>query len=621
MYVRVRILYIDYTICEEKRKTSLSVQVESPSHQLETNRQTPCFTTLKGTGAVKPRKDPTSDVMFSTLSRRKSPKSPSHIWVDPELSDVDTYGRDLEMQFSISQETLSGVFIRSTTGKKTIMKRIKKGINSKNSTVTHHILIAPPTNKNIFTRFPKAIYFLIDRSSRLSWVWSEIVNSIEVALSRLTESDTFGITLFDENLYMTWGTTSLEAGPSQLYPATADRKTSMIDWLSVYRPDRNKPDSLLDEPLCKALKALCHETRHKSSHIPICVLLNASHHPEEKQTIRRILEDKYLYDTMDTSNSLKPRIFGVSLGGGSNPQITTYLSSVSRGKSIHILDPNHVKSELVGFLSEIDSPICRDLTVDIRFKNAKSEFIANEMLFPYPVPDRYADHPAFLKVTIPNDESHQIQEIQMNGMVIGENGSMSLIDIPVTMDDENGGTGNTYDDSFDMTLYHSSELIDCLHSHIWYMNYNSGAMDNAIEMSVNAQNDAVIALCEKANDICDETNLCSPTRLMQSVQETLDPITEQKADMVDNAMEMVMDNEIIEELFEFPERCEQLYEAVIDAADTAALSSTISTVAVDQYLDFTTFENSLMGEGVEVGCCEDGECECDEFCGDACVIL
>ena len=116
--------------------------------------------------------------------------------------------------------------------------------------------------------------------------------SIENTLAGMSEMEMFGITLYDSGQYITWASTSQEA-PLQLYPATQDRKSSAIEWLGVYKPDRDKLNSSLQEPLFKVLNALL----QYPNHLPMCAIVNASSHEEQKQIVEGILGTDANYDS------------------------------------------------------------------------------------------------------------------------------------------------------------------------------------------------------------------------------------------------------------------------------------------------------------------------------------
>ena len=116
--------------------------------------------------------------------------------------------------------------------------------------------------------------------------------SIENTLAGMSETEMFGITLYDSGQYITWASDSREA-PFQLYPATPDRKSSAIEWLGFYRPDRDKLNSSLQEPLFKVLNALL----QYQNQLPICAIVNASNHEEQKHIIQGILGTDANYDS------------------------------------------------------------------------------------------------------------------------------------------------------------------------------------------------------------------------------------------------------------------------------------------------------------------------------------
>ena len=202
----------------------------------------------------------------------------------------------------------------------------------------------------------------------------------------------------------------------------------------------------------------------------------------------------------------------MSIGGGSNPYFFHYLSSISRGKSVHLVNPDTVTSEIDGLLSVIDSPFCKDLTVKIAFKNHQSKFEAHEMVHPHPISDLYKDHAVLLKVTVPKGNSYQMQSIEVKGTVLYEDGLRS-IEIPVT----NNQDDMELNESFAMDLALAESRLNHLHSNIWLMD----------DLSGNNTNPNVEKWRKLANEISDETGISSPTRSLQSSQEALN--------LVDNA--------------------------------------------------------------------------------------
>jgi len=318
----------------------------------------------------------------------------------------------------------------------------------------------------------------------------------------MTGTEMFGITLFDQDQYMTWASRSPEER-FKMYLATEENRTSAISWTGIYKPDPKKVNSALNEPLTKALDGLQHQAA-QSGHLPMCVIINASQHPDEKDIIQTILSTTSNYDAQ---GCLKQRIFGVSIGGSgktsANPYFLHYLSSISRGKTVQIADWRTARRELNGLLSEMESPLVKDLKLNIGFNNKQSKFIAPQMMHPYPIPDLYEGHPVLLKITLPNDGQYEIESIHVNGNGMGN--SLTEYTIPVTF----GQDDMKSDESFPMELALAESHLNHLHGNIWV---NNDGFDNDV-------NDRYL---NEANAISDVTGIPSPTRALQSVQERVD---------------------------------------------------------------------------------------------------
>jgi len=192
----------------------------------------------------------------------------------------------------------------------------------------------------------------------------------------------------------------------------------------------------------------------------------------------------------------------VSIGGGANPYFLHYLSSLSRGKTVHLMDPDSVERELVGLLAEIQSPLCRDLTVDIGVEgNQRNQVAVSETVHPFPVPDLYRDRAVLLKVTVP--ESSPKINCFVTGIVHSVDGNKNAVEIPVLSGDDNEAL------SFPMELALAHCHLNRLHSKIWWMRSGGTASDRT----------AVDRLRATADAISDETGISSPTRTLQSVLE------------------------------------------------------------------------------------------------------
>ena len=337
-----------------------------------------------------------------------------------------------------------------------------------------------------------------------------------------------------------------------------------------------------------------------------------------------------------------PGVFGVSIGGGSNPcmnmcaiyisihHITNmhcqccylfsdflhYLSSVSRGKSVHLVDPQTAHSELDGLLSEMESPFCRDLTVKIAFKNRQSKFEAHEMVHPHPVPDLYRDHAVLLKVTVPKDTSYQMQAIEVKGTVKYEDG-LRLIEIPVT----NNQDDMELNESFAMDLALAESHLNHLHSNMWLMDdFMRQYTDQDVEK-----------WRKLANDISDETGISSPTRSLQSSQEALSPMHNAQSEA--GLQDLLLKRN--ESLLALPQRTGRGHRRKKEVSNkkkgaAVAVAATMGSVAVVAVFNPFGGDDSIFGAIIGTGggdCCGgDGcegceECPCCDDCDECCIIL
>jgi len=588
----------------------VNITASSPSHRLQTERHDKSTVLIATT--AKDREDVSDVVQSGNAGRRRSK---NHVFEESKSMEpdgnVDAFGRDFELQYNVLGQTLSGTVIEAPITKDRIIEK---------NTMSHHILITPPAQLSHFRPMPRSICFLIDRSTRLELAWTDIVLAMEQILNGMGDSEMFSITLFDAAHHITWAAANPDA-PLQLHPATKEKRSSALEWLGVYKPDKNKLDSALEEPLLSCLSAL-QRNAQSTGHLPICVLLNASRYDHEKRMVQHILENTANYDAQ---GFLLQRIFGVSIGAGANPYFLHYLSSMSRGKSVHLTDPFTVKEELDGLLSELEAPLCRDLTVTIGFRNKHSTFNVHEMVHPHPIPDLYKDHAVLLKVTLPDDKAFQIESIQLKGYVLHGNGMLNSLDIPVpTVDHDN----MSLNDAFPMELALAQSHLNHLHSEIWLN----------MDLVGGSESESTSNLLMRANAISDETGIGSPTRVLQSVQEAVFP--EESEDSLYGDLAETVSLKRDPSGLSLPPRTgrgARRRKQVSNKQKAAALGigAMLGSVAVVSVLNPFGGEESIFGEvefthGAGACCCfcagagcadQEGDCDCGECCDAICVIL
>ncbi len=313
---------------------------------------------------------------------------------DNKEDNIEIYGKDFELQYYFATETFSAtLFMNNNT-------------NSKDSdTLSHYLLISPQINCDAFDR---SICFLIDRSTRNSLIWIDIIRAIEHCLDRMNSSDRFSIILYDATQYISWGTDATT--PIQLHYVTCDKKKSAIDWMNVYKPDLNKLNSELEKPLYETLKLIKQSTSNTCG--SYCVIIGSSYYSNEKDILNKMIN---LQSNYDSKGIISQRIYSISIGAGINKYFLNYLSLISRGKSIEINNPKTVYNELISFFNEFRSPMVCDIGLNIQFLNRNVSFKPTQMLHPYPISDLCFNHPIILKLTIPNDiNQYKIKEITIN---------------------------------------------------------------------------------------------------------------------------------------------------------------------------------------------------------------
>ena len=419
--------------------------------------------------------------------------------------DTEIFGRDFILQYHFVTDTFIGSLISHQQSLIDIDYYENNNDDFMEDTISHHLIISTPENVSSFKR---TICFLIERSPTLLHVWDAIRGAISHSLSKLQEDELFSVLVFPSPSGDEY---ALPLSEEFMRP-TKENKERAIAWLKTYGPE--KIETSLEKPLYTALKQL--NTKAPAKTFQVLVVIGASQYKGE-QNEREIMtkmsnfHNQRLSDIDDNNSSIiKQRIFTVSIGNGVNRYLMKFLSSISRGKSIHITNPLTVEDELISFFNEFRNPLCSDLKINVQFLNNKLEFNAEEMLHPYPITDLYTNNPIVLKLTVPNRAEYKIGQVTITAFCANLD---TEIEITVITED--------YDNNkqiFPMQIALAQSHLDALHSQIWKL--DSLDADSALQ-----------TLTQTANEISDNVGLSSPTRILHTSEEKYECDEEEKQDL------------------------------------------------------------------------------------------
>ena len=270
---------------------------------------------------------------------------------------------------------------------------------------------------------------------------------MKYALEKLHPKDVFNIIVYDHTRVFFENT-------KNLILATSKNKTFALDWLESYKPQNGIADTV------NALDA-AFEMFAKTLPASFNTLIFFTHTAQDdEQTFAQKLTKNY-----ETNQKYKnTRIWCIGIGPNVNYYFLEYLSRLSRGKAIQLLNEKTLLDEMRDFINEFRTPVMRQLSLNIEYYDILPETKAtlNDIVFPYPIPDLYHNHPLLIKLDLPYTKYKNLKSISIDGIMATGNGN-EKIQLPTEY------AGNDFLPSkFPMNLMFAKSQIDYYSAMAWY---------------------------------------------------------------------------------------------------------------------------------------------------------
>ena len=270
---------------------------------------------------------------------------------------------------------------------------------------------------------------------------------MKYALEKLHPKDTFNIIVYDHTRVFFEKT-------KNLILATSENKTFALDWLESYKPQNGGSDTIY--ALTDAFEMLA-KTPQGSFNTLIFITHTAQ---DNEQNFAQKLTRNY-----ETNQKYKnTRIWCIGIGPNINYYFLEYLSRLGRGKAIQLLNEKTLSQEMCDFLNEFRVPVMRQLSLNIEYYDILPETKAtlNDIVFPYPIPDLYHNHPLLIKLDLPYTKYKNLKSISIDGIMATGNGN-ERIQLPTEY------AGNDFLPSkFPMNLMFAKPQIDYYSAMAWY---------------------------------------------------------------------------------------------------------------------------------------------------------
>ena len=229
---------------------------------------------------------------------------------------------------------------------------------------------------------------------------------MEYALEKLHPKDLFNIILYDHTRVFFERTKNLVL-------ATSENQSFALDWLKSYKPTDGGSNTVF--ALNDAFEILA-----KTPTTCFNTLIFITHTAQDdEQTLAQQLTQTFDQKYKNT------RVWCIGIGPNVNYYFLEYLSRLSRGKAIQLLNEKTLLDEMRDFINEFRVPVMRQLSLNIEYYDILPETkeTLNDIVFPYPIPDLYHNHPSLIKLDLPYTKYKNLKSISIDGIMATGNGN------------------------------------------------------------------------------------------------------------------------------------------------------------------------------------------------------